>query len=209
MNKKILLVVLLLLGWASPGFADTIYLKNGNKIEGEIVQQTENMVKISISGVTITYYMDEIARIEGSGQTADTAPAPASAHPGSRVTPSPAPTGQSPAKPARDLVLRYLELSGTRSTLDQMFQEMIQNSAPQDALRLQQAYNLEEIMEVLVPIYQKHFTQDDLQKLVAFYQSPVARKLNDVTPDLVKDTLDTAMLYFRTKLPPSPAPQQR
>jgi hypothetical protein len=210
MDKKTIFVLLLFLsGWTAVGFADTLHLKNGNKIQGEITQQTDSMVKINISGVTITYYMDEIARIEKDGGSAEPASAPSSAPSRSvpQVIPAPAAREDS-TQPSRDLVLRYLDLSGTSATLDQMFQDMIQNSSPQDALRLQQAYDLEEILQILVPIYQKHFTRDDLQKLVAFYQSPVARKLNEVTPGLVKDTLDAAMLYFRTKLPsPGATPQ--
>jgi hypothetical protein len=175
------------------------------------------MVKVNISGVTITYYMDEIARIDGGQDLA-----PSSAASVSAVTVAPAavpsttPQAASPmaamplssgmmgsaGKPPKELVLRYLTLSGTENTLDQMFQEMIENSSPQDAGRLSQAYDLGEIMEILVPVYQKYFTDDDMRKLVEFYQSSVAKKLNETTPMIIKDTLDAAMLYFRTKLPP-------
>jgi len=45
-------------------FADTLYLKNGKKVDGAIVEQSETSVQISVDGVTVVYGLKEIDRIQ-------------------------------------------------------------------------------------------------------------------------------------------------
>jgi len=45
------------------GFSQSIILKSGQKIEGEIVEQTDNYVKLEFQGVELTFYADEISSI--------------------------------------------------------------------------------------------------------------------------------------------------
>ena len=66
MRIGLLLLVLLGMGGAL-AHADTIHLKNGNTIEGQVVEKTADGVKIDIGGVTLTYYADEIASIDAPG----------------------------------------------------------------------------------------------------------------------------------------------
>lgn len=44
--------------------ADTIILKSGKEIEGKIIEETDEYVKIDIEGVPVTYFSDEVDRIE-------------------------------------------------------------------------------------------------------------------------------------------------
>ena len=46
----------------------------------------------------------------------------------------------------------------------------------------------ESYYDLVVPIYQKYFTPDDIEELVAFYKSSVGRKLISVTPNIMKET---------------------
>jgi len=227
MKKKIIvLLMVFIFSTVSGVFAATVYLKNGSKIEGELVQKTGGMVKVNVGGVTITYYMDEIDRIEGGGDVAvspaakvSSAPVPAApagipvpAVPTPPVAPAVSGSSQSLAPVSapsatggianKRTVLQYLELSGTKESLDQTFKQMMDDAKPEDAQRLRAGYNIEEIMEILVPIYQKYLTQEDFQKLIEFYQSPAARKLQEVTPPLMEDALNASLQYFQAKLPP-------
>ena len=56
-------------------FAETIILKTGKKIEGEIVESNSDYVKVDISGVSVPFFLDEIESIDGEGvlKTAKTA----------------------------------------------------------------------------------------------------------------------------------------
>ncbi len=47
-------------------FGDTILLKSGQKVEGKIIENTGECVKIDFLGVELTYYKDEIASVSNS-----------------------------------------------------------------------------------------------------------------------------------------------
>lgn len=44
-------------------FADKIYLKDGKEVEGKIIEETEDYVKIELN-INLTYFADQIERIE-------------------------------------------------------------------------------------------------------------------------------------------------
>ena len=60
------LVVLCFLNFA---FAETIILKSGEKIEGKIIEKTDDYIKIDLYGVPIPYYFEDIERIEETEDT--------------------------------------------------------------------------------------------------------------------------------------------
>ena len=43
------------------------------------------------------------------------------------------------------------------------------------------------LAELYAPIYQKYLTLDDLKKIVAFYESPVGKKLGTSTPAMMTE----------------------
>ncbi|MBN2121193.1 MAG: hypothetical protein JW734_09110 [Candidatus Omnitrophica bacterium] len=46
-------------------YAQTIvYLKSGKSVEGELLERTDEYIKIDFSGVKLTYWMDEVERIQ-------------------------------------------------------------------------------------------------------------------------------------------------
>jgi hypothetical protein len=73
--KKIVLVMVCLM-FCSVSHAATVSLKNGSTVSGRIIERTADAVKLDVSGVTLTYYNDEIQTIDAG---ADAAPAPAGA----------------------------------------------------------------------------------------------------------------------------------
>lgn len=46
-------------------YADKLYLKSGKVVEGKIIEHNQEKILITISGVPLTYYQDEIERVEG------------------------------------------------------------------------------------------------------------------------------------------------
>jgi hypothetical protein len=49
---------------AVPAFADTVYLRGGGRITGEIVEQTEDSISVDIGGGSLTVRMPSVERIE-------------------------------------------------------------------------------------------------------------------------------------------------
>ena len=47
----------------------------------------------------------------------------------------------------------------------------------------------DDLMDILVPIYRKHFTAEDVAGLIRFYESPLGRKLIETQPDMVQESM--------------------
>lgn len=47
----------------------------------------------------------------------------------------------------------------------------------------------DDLMDILVPIYRKHFTAEDVDGLIRFYESPLGRKLIETQPDMVQESM--------------------
>lgn len=48
---------------------------------------------------------------------------------------------------------------------------------------------VDDLVEMLAPIYQKHLTLKDLQEIVKFYESPVGKKMAAAQPAIVSDSM--------------------
>lgn len=52
---------------------------------------------------------------------------------------------------------------------------------------------LDEMMDTMVPVYQKHFTHGDIQQVIAFYSSPVGKKMIAELPEVTRESMQSAM----------------
>ncbi|MFH1621845.1 MAG: hypothetical protein ABIA97_01830 [Candidatus Omnitrophota bacterium] len=58
--KKLLIVTIFCLLIVPFCLAETIELKSGKTRTGDIVERTDEYIKLEIGGVPVTYYLDEI-----------------------------------------------------------------------------------------------------------------------------------------------------
>lgn len=65
MRNKIICLCFISLLFLGNAFCDTIILKSGKQVEGNIKTRTDDAVKVDIEGITITYYFTDIASING------------------------------------------------------------------------------------------------------------------------------------------------
>ena len=202
MNKKSLFLTLWMLLLVPLCFADTVYLKDGNLVRGEIVEKTNGYVKMNISGVFITYFKREIDRIEyGDQQTLLPEPMPEVVVPPVDI-PSPNVNVNSRAisENKKQLILRFIEVSSTRDNMLRMFSGIMAETPLEQRRELAQILSVDEISLRLVPIYDKYFTEEELQQLILFYKSAVGSKLIAVTPLIMEDSLKASKSYFLEKL---------
>jgi uncharacterized protein len=52
---------------------------------------------------------------------------------------------------------------------------------------------MDEMMQAMIPAYQKHLTKGDLENLVAFYSSPTGAKLLRELPDIMAEAMQDMM----------------
>ncbi len=50
----------------------------------------------------------------------------------------------------------------------------------------------------MVPIYASHFSQAELEQLVRFYESPLGKRLNEVQPLIVQESMETGQRWGAT-----------
>ncbi|MBI4309687.1 MAG: DUF2059 domain-containing protein [Candidatus Omnitrophica bacterium] len=190
----ILIVVMLLSGSA---FAETIHLKNGRTVTGKILEKTDKNVKIESNGTAMTYYADEIQDIDGRA-----------------FAPTAVPVPPKPAQPVaslggevkgnkKELILKFIDVFGTREAMTQNLAAMLK-SLPADnpeAQKIKDNINVDEIIERLIPVYDKQFSEEDLKSFIAFYSSPQGRKLVNGIPVIMRDSVEVSTQYFQEKFP--------
>ncbi len=211
MGKKLVIAGLTLFLWASVAAAEIIHLKNGKSIRAKILEKNGQQIKVDIGGVKITYYWDEIDHIEGSENQMPPATAAPLEVPQGTPQKAPAvlsgiPTGQganslAPNPDKKALILALIEESGTKDTMAKMFDQIVAQAPSQEAASLKKMLDINEITSRLVPIYDKYFTESQLQELIGFYRSQTGRRLIEVMPMIMEDSMQATMLYFQEKMP--------
>jgi hypothetical protein len=58
----------------------------------------------------------------------------------------------------------------------------------------------ETMEQIFYPIYNKHFTEQELKDLVAFYTSPTGQKAIQVMPDLLKESMEKSAELMNPRL---------
>ena len=101
-------------------------------------------------------------------------------------------------------IRRLLEVTGSSrlgaQVIDQLFGSFRQNRAdvPESFWdELRREMNVNELTELVVPIYDRHLTHDDVKQLIAFYDSPVGRKLLSVQPQILAESMQIGQEWGR------------
>ena len=189
MRIVILLAVFNLFFSPALSFAEKVYLKNGRVVDGKIISKTNGQVKVSVSGVELTYFDDEVARIEDAASLKNPNPSAVSS----------ASSGAS-STTKEESVLNLIDVSGAKSSMTQMLNQMLGQSSPEDAQKLKQIFNVDDIISRLVPIYTKYFSENEIKALVSFYQSPLGQKMLSVTPLIMEEATRVSLEYLEEKM---------
>jgi hypothetical protein len=121
----------------------------------------------------------------------------------------------SPDAPTHDQVMTMLNLLRIRNTLslfmdgmkkamqesgEQSLRERVPNPTPAqlEAVRgmVEDAMGdipLDEMIEAMVPIYQRHLTKYDLDEIIRFYSSPVGQKLLHEQPQMLQEGMQAGI----------------
>jgi hypothetical protein len=191
--------------------AAIINLNDGRSVQGDIIKQDNKGLQISVDGVTMTYYADEIKDIDGKpfvpipvAQSAPVAPASEPvAQPVVRVS-APIFAENSIAPDKKALILKFMDVFGTRQALTNNFNSMLVQIAkdkPDEAQTIRQRVKIDEIIERLLPIYDRNFTSEDLKAFISFYGSADGQKLIHTMPELMKESITESIKYMREKFP--------
>ena len=212
--------------------AATVNLNDGHVLKGDIIKKDSKSLQINVDGIVMTYYADEIKDVDGQvfapAKTAPAAKLPSPRHSVPVQAAVNAPTAPAPevGKPAAEpeqrpsqgtltdekkaLILKFVDVFGTRQALAANFEALlkqIDKEKPDEAQKIRDRVKIDEIIERLVPIYDRNFTSEDLKAFIAFYASDEGKKLISTIPELMKESVQESIKYMQEKFPEAKAGQ--
>lgn len=107
------------------------------------------------------------------------------------------------AQPAtKESIQTLMQTTGAENMAQQMASQiipMLKKLVPEAPDRFWDDFfkeiNAEQINELIIPIYQKYLTEQDVQAINAFYQSPAGQKLIRVQPQISKESMIAGQLW--------------
>lgn len=131
-------------------------------------------------------------------------------------------TASSTSVPSKEDVLKFMEVLRIRAQLVQYFdgvakqarlgaedgfKQKVPNATPAQLADVDQFADglfknmpVDEMVDAMVPIYQKHLTKDDLDGILAFYASPVGQKLQREQPAMMQEAMQVGGEIGRRRL---------
>jgi len=167
------------------GRADTLQLIDGRTIKGKIVEEGDRIVVQEEGGRMSSFFKDQVVNIIKG----DSAPL--------NIDSKQFPDIESEKV---GYIQRLLEANGTKSALERNIHRTIQEAPEERREALTKLFDLNELTATFVPIYDRHFTQDEILALIAFYESPAGAKMLEVAPEIIQEATDASLNYFKEKL---------
>lgn len=93
-------------------------------------------------------------------------------------------------------ILKMLKLTGADKLGEQVFRHMMESLKPlapnvpeEFWTQIDQELNMNEMIDLLIPVYAKHLTHEDVQAAIAFYETPAGKNLIAAQPKIVADSM--------------------
>lgn len=97
----------------------------------------------------------------------------------------------------RQEIEKMLRLTGMEKLVTQMKQQMISgfeqempNVPTEFWSRFEKKMDVHELIEKIIPVYDKYYTIDDLKAVNAFYETPTGQKVLANMPQVVKESME-------------------
>jgi hypothetical protein len=100
----------------------------------------------------------------------------------------------------RALVVELLQLVNAKQQSKEVLDSMIKMMPSDVRDTFKKALNADEMMELVIPVYEKYLTIDDLKSVIKFYKSPAGKKLLEAQPKIMKDSMIVMKVYAQKKL---------
>lgn len=187
MNKysAVFILGLLLLGTSS--WADIVYLKDGRVFEGKIVDKNSYSIKIEVNGNVEFFYSGQVDRIvedKKMGQEVKVTAADFTDIPQSKV----------------DAIIHLVQGNGLAATLQRSVEDAIKNSPEDRREEFKRIFNFDEILKILIPIFDTYYNEAEINELIKIYQMPVRQKEIKNTPPIMRESMEAIVKYVQEKV---------
>ena len=100
----------------------------------------------------------------------------------------------------RTLVIELLQLVNAKKQSQQVLDSMIQTMPLDVQATFKEALNADEMLKLVIPVYERYLTVDDLKNVIVFYRSPAGKKLLEAQPKIMKESMIVMKVYVQKKL---------
>ncbi|MEW5894567.1 MAG: DUF2059 domain-containing protein [Candidatus Omnitrophota bacterium] len=183
--KRLVYIILFLIVFSASSQADTIILKDGRTIEGEIFEETAYSVKVKVKSTPKVFYRDEIERVERPEKEVEEA----------KET-EPELTLKDVSERKKELILKLLEANGAVRGIKANLRALLGQMPEDQTKEFERLVNADEFILRLVPVYAKYYTEEELGDLIEFYSSPSGKKNFEVMPYIIQESITAAIKYF-------------
>jgi hypothetical protein len=126
------------------------------------------------------------------------------------------------ATPSKQQVMQFLEVTQARARVVQLldgvkkqgrlgaeigFKQKVPDATPEELARVDasadsmfEAFSADEMIDAIVPIYQKHLTKSDIDAILAFYATPAGQRLLKETPAILAESMEVGGEMGRKKI---------
>ncbi len=101
-------------------------------------------------------------------------------------------------------IKKLLEVTGSKQISQQITSQMLnsmKSNLPQVPQKFwdsfQNEINYDEIIEQIIPIYSKYFTNEEIKGMLDFYETPLGRKTIRVMPQVMQESMQIGQAYGR------------
>ena len=126
-----------------------------------------------------------------------------------------------PDAPTRNQVLTLLDLVQARQTMvaavedlkqimqnsvEESFRQKVPNATPKQVEALRAMFDevtkmpLDDMINAVISIYQRHLTKTDVEELIRFYSSPVGQKLLHEQPQIMRESMQAGAEIQRKRM---------
>ena len=109
-------------------------------------------------------------------------------------------TGAEISQEKRKLILEFIDVIGTRKGLEDSFKDILTRATPEQKIKVQGLLNVDAVIEELIPLYDKHFDENELRSYIEFYKSQSGQKLLTTLPEIMQESIEVSTKFFQKKL---------
>ncbi len=221
MKKVLIVLAVCLFLFANTLHAATVYLNSGRKITGKLVEVDDQKVTLSVSGIQITYYKDEIARTEGisflSEQPEVELMEEEKAQDPAEISERDPIIDQAMDEIEEDeeeeflsdqqLAWQLVDVLATREVLRQNFETQLtsllelQKITYDQAAQIRASFDLDEMAMGMIPIYKKHLSTVVMKDAIKFFESSSGKAYLKAIPLIMEENVRETLRYFKKKFP--------
>jgi len=101
-----------------------------------------------------------------------------------------------------DDILKLLRVSGSEKLSEQLmpvliqqFKQIVPDIPNIFWVKVMEKMNFDDLHDAYIPLYDKYYSHDEIKQLITFYESPLGRRVVEVTPLLTQETMSIGQAW--------------